>query len=620
MPESSLKESVWSLLRDAFEDAPFEFWARDLSGRCIVANAEGRLLDGVLGHKVEDAAVSPDMLAAWQANNQRAYAGEAVLNEFEYGEGELKRHLQCYIVPVRVSGQIQGILGLNIDVTRHRGTQQALHDSERRLSEALRVGRMGWLDWDLVTNTIRWSPETYRLFGLDPAVTPTVEGTMALVPAEDLEVVRASLEAGIAGTAPHDIVHRMKRQDGEIIHVHALGEVMRDADGKPLRMLGTLVDVTARKRAEEELREVDRQRSEFLGVLSHELRNPLAVIGSSVHSINCAELADPQIRRAVAVIDRQTRHLARLVDDLLDITRVRSGKIDLQRRPVDLVQLVRTTVEDHRDQLAAHVITIEVPDAPVWTQGDPTRLAQILGNVLNNAAKFTPAGGAVSVSLAIAQRRAVLEVTDTGVGIDAESLAQLFVPFVQADRSLDRSRQGLGLGLALVKTLVELHGGKVHACSAGPGQGACLSITLPLVDCEPTESRPKPRVAASPRNVLIIEDDPDVAEWLAHALTFSGHRVTTAIDGTAGLDKARQLSPDVILCDLGLPGGLDGYAVARRLQQDATLAHCYRIALSGYTQPEDQARARAAGFEAHISKPPDLAALEAMLAALPTRR
>jgi CheY-like chemotaxis protein len=266
------------------------------------------------------------------------------------------------------------------------------------------------------------------------------------------------------------------------------------------------------------------------------------------------------------------------------------------------------------------VITIEVPDAPVWTQGDPTRLAQILGNVLNNAAKFTPAGGAVSVSLAIAQRRAVLEVTDTGVGIDAESLAQLFVPFVQADRSLDRSRQGLGLGLALVKTLVELHGGKVHACSAGPGQGACLSITLPLVDCEPTESRPKPRVAASPRNVLIIEDDPDVAEWLAHALTFSGHRVTTAIDGTAGLDKARQLSPDVILCDLGLPGGLDGYAVARRLQQDATLAHCYRIALSGYTQPEDQARARAAGFEAHISKPPDLAALEAMLAALPTRR
>lgn len=618
---SSLNENERALLRDAFEDAPFEFWVRDLDGRCIVANAATRMLGTILGCRVEDASVPPNMIAAWQANNRRAYAGEVVQNEFEYGEGEQKRFLQCYIVPLRSNGEIIAILGFNIDVTERKRIEQALRESERRLDEALRVGRMGWLDWDLVTNEMRWSAETYRLFGYEPggAFVPTPEVTVGMVPAEDLAFVQPRLTAVIEGTAPYDIVHRVVRPDGQVIHVHAQGEVMRDRDGKALRMLGTVVDVTERKRAEAELREVDRRRSEFLGVLSHELRNPLAVIASSVRCVDRATLADEHTHRAIAAIDRQTRHLAHLVDDLLDVTRVSSGKISLQRSRVNVVQLVRSTVEDHRELLAGHVVTLALPDVPVWTDGDPTRLAQIVGNLLSNAVKFTPSGGTISVTVAVAAENVVLEVSDTGVGIDHDTLHRLFVPFVQADRSVDRSRAGLGLGLALVKTLVEMHGGEVHARSAGPGQGAAFTITLGLTDSAPLDEGVTATVAGLPRKILLIEDDQDVAEWLAQALSFSGHNVTITLGGEEGLAKAREIDPEVILCDIGLPGALDGYGVARALTRDAATARAYRVALTGYAQPSDQERAREAGFHAHLSKPPDLDVLEQLLTALPPR-
>jgi CheY-like chemotaxis protein len=320
------------------------------------------------------------------------------------------------------------------------------------------------------------------------------------------------------------------------------------------------------------------------------------------------------------VVDRQTRHLARLVDELLDITRVRSGKISLQRVPVELGRLVHGVVADHRELLRGRTVVTRVPDAPVWTSGDPTRLAQVLTNLLTNAAKFTPSGGDISVTLALADGNAVLEVTDTGVGIDSESLGRLFVPFVQADRSLDRTRHGLGLGLALLKTLVELHGGRVDAHSLGPGTGARFTVTLPLVAVEPPLPRGNAVLAPTPRNVLLVEDDADVAEWLATVLSLAGHRVTIAGDGASGVDKARELGPDVILCDIGLPGALDGYAVARTLQQDAGLDRIYRVALSGFTQPDDQARARAAGFDIHFGKPPDLDALKRLLSELPRRQ
>ena len=214
---------------------------------------------------------------------------------------------------------------------------------------------------------------------------------------------------------------------------------------------------------------------------------------------------------------------------------------------------------------------------------------------------------------------ATLEVTDTGVGIDEESLVQLFAPFVQAKRSAGRSHAGLGLGLSLVKTLVEMHGGEVRARSAGPGRGAAFTVALPLAAAAPRPPGTASGIASTPRRILVIEDDLDVAEWLAQVLSFSGHQVTISLDGEHGLATARELVPEVILCDIGLGGELDGYAVAEALCQDPALASAYRVALSGYVQPEDQQRAREAGFEAHISKPPDLDALARLLAELPGR-
>ena len=364
----------------------------------------------------------------------------------------------------------------------------------------------------------------------------------------------------------------------------------------------------------EELSESDRRKSEFLAVLSHELRNPLTPIRNSLYILGRATPGGAQASRAHAVIERQVAHMARLVDDLIDITRISRGKIRLQRAHVDLGDLVQRTVEDHHTVLERHEVEVTLPDAALWVDGDPTRLAQVVGNLLNNAAKFTPPGGRVSVSLRRAADSAVLEVADTGLGIDAETRARLFEPFAQADRSLDRSPGGLGLGLALVKGMIELHGGAVSAHSDGAGRGARFTVKLPL-DERSTAARDAAQAretAGRVRRVLIIEDNADAADTLAAALGLSGHEVSVAYDAEQGLARARELRPDVVVCDIGLPG-TDGYAVARALRLEATTAEMYLVALTGYAQPEDQRRALNAGFDAHVAKPPDIAVLERIL-------
>jgi PAS domain S-box-containing protein len=377
----------------------------------------------------------------------------------------------------------------------------------------------------------------------------------------------------------------------------------------------------ALRESERSLREADQRKNEFLGVLSHELRNPLTPIRNSLYILDRATPGGEQARRAHSVIDRQVGHLSRLVDDLLDVTRITRGKIRLQRTRVDFVDLVRRTVEDHRSLLEEHEVAIDLPSKAIWIDGDPTRVAQVLGNLIGNASKFTPEDGKVSVSLTQADGYAVLEVADTGMGIDAETLKRLFEPFAQADRSLDRSRGGLGLGLALVKGMVELHGGEVSAHSDGPGKGARFTIKLPIDHGRTTAGdAPQPKKAAGDgRTILIIEDNKDAADSLSEALELSGHQVTVAYDGETGLAKAREVQPEIVLCDIGLPR-MDGYSVARALRQEAATASAYLVALTGYAQPEDQRRVLGAGFDAHLGKPPDLAALALLLTQAPRRR
>ncbi|BDG01985.1 hypothetical protein AMOR_09810 [Anaeromyxobacter oryzae] len=362
----------------------------------------------------------------------------------------------------------------------------------------------------------------------------------------------------------------------------------------------------ALRQSEQSLREADRRKDDFLGMLSHELRNPLAPIRNSVYILNHADPAGEPARRARAVIQRQTEHLTRLVDDLLDVTRIARGKIELRRERIDVADVVRRTAEDLRAVLSSRdlELVVEVPPARLWVHADETRLAQVVGNLLHNAGKFTPPGGRVEVSVRAGDGIAELRVRDTGVGIEPELLERVFEPFVQSERSLARTQGGLGLGLALVKGIVELHGGSVRAESAGPGRGAELVVILPLASTP--EARSAPAGETTPgagRRVLVVDDNRDAAESLAQLLEVRGHTADVAFDGPTAIRMAGATRYDVILCDIGLPG-MSGYEVATALRNGAGNG-AQLIAVSGYAQPEDLARAADAGFDGHVAKPAD---------------
>jgi len=386
-------------------------------------------------------------------------------------------------------------------------------------------------------------------------------------------------------------------------------------------------EIADRKRLEQELRdralalaEASRHKDEFLAMLSHELRNPLAPIRNAVHLLQRLAPSDPKLDQVCGMVDRQVTHLARLIDDLLDVTRITRGKILLRRQHFDLVPVVRSAVEDQRSSIEATALSLEVslPEGPVWVNGDATRLAQVVGNLLHNANKFTDAGGEISVTLAYepGARTAMIAVRDTGIGIEPEMLPRVFDTFSQADRSLARSRGGLGVGLALVKGLVEAHGGTVQVASAGPGQGAEFRIHLPVEVRRPAALHAAVSVpsASHPLRILVIEDHVDAAASMEVLLSLDGHEVKLAYAGLSGVEAARRFRPEVVLCDIGLPGGMDGYDVARALRADPGLASAYLVALTGYGREEDQQRALDAGFDVHLTKPVDPAKLQEVLA------
>jgi PAS domain S-box-containing protein len=366
------------------------------------------------------------------------------------------------------------------------------------------------------------------------------------------------------------------------------------------------------------LEESDRSKNEFLAMLSHELRNPLAPIRNSLHVLERAAPGGDQARRAQTVIDRQVVHLTRLVDDLLDVTRISRGKIQLRRERLDLCDVIRRALEDQRWLFVQNEVEtrVELPEAPLWIEGDRTRVSQVIGNLLHNSAKFTEPRGEVDISAEAnaSLRQAVVRIRDSGVGIAPEMLPRVFEPFSQADTSLDRSKGGLGLGLALVKGLVEMHGGTVTVGSEGLGKGAEFVVRLPLASAVAPAAEPPPVAPdARPRRVLVIEDNVDAAESLKDVLEFHEHTVELAFTGPEGIEKARAFQPDVVLCDIGLPG-MDGYEVARAMRADPALRGARLVALTGYAAPDDVAKSRDAGFDVHLAKPPTLEKLEEALA------
>jgi len=537
-------------------------------------------------------------------------------------------------VPLTVDGESRGRLWLHFDITERKRAEEDLRESEERFRLLVRGVRDCAIYMLAPDGTVTsWSAAAEQMFGYrEEEIVGQHRGVLFTDEQRAAGRPQRGLEEALAIGSSEEEAWRV-RKDGSRFWANALVTPLRDDAGN-LRGFGNVTrDFTDRKRAENRLREseerlrasesalreADRQKNQFLAMLSHELRNPLAPIRNSLYILDRAAPGGEQAKRAQAIIHRQIGQLTWLIDDLLDVTRIAHGKIELQRERLDLNELAHRAVEDHRAVFAKNELRLEVLPAPaeVWVDGDRVRLAQVVGNLLQNAAKFTPRGGKTTVSVEsdLARRQATLTVRDTGAGIQPEMLPRLFQAFAQADATLDRSKGGLGLGLALVKGLVEMHGGSASAASDGPGKGATFTITLPL---DVTAARilpawPGPGVAAEPRRVLVIEDNEDAANTLREVLEFDEHVVEVAYTGREGLEKAHAFHPDVVLCDIGLPE-MDGYEVARTMRADPELSHVALVAVSGYAQPEDVETAREAGFDAHLAKPPSIDTLERALA------
>jgi signal transduction histidine kinase/CheY-like chemotaxis protein len=417
------------------------------------------------------------------------------------------------------------------------------------------------------------------------------------------DVVRDATEIQLGSASP-----------GRFWDLHALPLVDH---GLTIGGLVRLTDVTERRRAAEALKEADRRKNEFLAMLAHELRNPMAPIRNALEIMRMAGTTGPLVEPARQVIERQVQQVVRLVDDLLDVSRITRGQIELRRTPMELAAVLAQALETSRPHLDArrHQLTVSLPAEPVYLDADPTRLAQVFSNLLNNAAKFTEEGGRVELTAQQQDQEVVVRVRDTGIGMTEEMLTRAFDLFAQADCSLDRTQAGLGIGLTLARRLIQMHGGTVEAFSDGPGKGTELVVCLPAWQ----GTRPAglaPKAATSPRTsrrILVVDDNVDSADSLAHFLGMVGHQVYTAYEGPAALEAARAHRPEAVLLDIGMPG-MDGYELSRRLRQEPGLEGVLLVALTGYGQEEDRRRSREATIDYHMVKPMDPEALEALLA------
>jgi PAS domain S-box-containing protein len=407
--------------------------------------------------------------------------------------------------------------------------------------------------------------------------------------------------------------------DGRTLHV--LAKARLPALDEPAdQVLLSLLDVTAMKDAEAVLREANQRKDEFLAMLAHELRNPLAPIRNAAEALRMVHKEEPVVRWARDLIERQVSHLAHIVDDLLDVSRIVQGKVALHRAPLDVRAVVRSAVETNRSAIddSGHALVVAVSDEPLPVEGDFVRLAQVVGNLLTNAAKYTPEGGRISVWAGTDGGQVVIRVCDTGEGIGRELLPQVFDLFTQAHRTIDRSQGGLGIGLTVVKRLVEMHGGEVAAASEGAGRGSEFTVRLPRAVAPETVPGPKApkepaQRAGGPVRVLVVDDNDDAAHSLAELLRLSGYAVKTARDGMSALGVAAAFRPEVALLDLGLPG-MDGFELARRLRAEPMTHAAMLVAVTGYGREEDVRAALAAGFDHHLVKPVNLCALHELLA------
>jgi len=493
------------------------------------------------------------------------------------------------------------------DLTERREHEERLRQSEenlRLLVEGVKDHAIFMLDAE--GRVLNWNAgaqrllgyQSYEVVGRHAAVFYTGEDAAAGTPDAELEVARST-------GSSEDIGWRV-RADGTRFWADVTLTAMHDSDGS-LRGYAEIVRDWSERRRVQQLEVEGKRINEFIAMLAHELRNPLAPIGNAVGILE--KMANtPELVWCTKLIGRQVVHMARLVDDLLDVSRITSGKIQLRREPLELNALVQSAVDSMRQAVEGygHTLELTLPAQPTRVEGDSTRLTQVVVNLLTNAAKYTPNGGRVQVSMETDASSATLRVVDNGIGMSKALIDRAFEMFVQGDRALDRSEGGLGIGLTLVKRIVALHGGDVRAGSAGLGQGSEFTVRLPLKTPGARTAGTAPDASSSsspvPRRILVVDDNRDAALSLSALLQMSGHEVRVAHDGAEALRLAAADPPDAILLDLGLPQ-MDGYEVARRLREMPPLARTRLIAMTGHGQDSHRQAARERGFQAHLLKP-----------------
>jgi len=506
------------------------------------------------------------------------------------------------------AGQLVGFLKITRDLTERRCHEQVLRDSEERfrlLVEGVEDHSIFMLEPDGRVSS--WNLGAERVFGY---VAAEIMGRhfSCLYSQDTAErgIPQQQLDAAAErGSIEHEA--SQLRRNGSRFWADIVLTALYDRD-RNLRGFAQITrDLTERKRVEA-LEQSHQGANEFLAMLSHELRNPLAPLMTSVDILRRIEVTDPVIERTRDVIARQVQHLTRLVDDLMDVSRITSGRIALNPDSLDIVVPVTRAIELSRSLIEnkGHSLEILVPDTPLWVRGDLTRLTQVIVNLLNNSAKYTPQGGLIELSARQENNDAVIRVRDSGSGIPRDLLPRVFDLFTQGQRSLDRSEGGIGVGLALVQRIVELHGGSVAAFSEGVGRGSEFVVRIPLDTqaCAPDPARAPDTDARTDRSlrILVVDDNQDAARSIATLLELWGHETRCAHTGPAALELARTYCPHVVLLDIGLPG-MDGYEVAARLREANAEDRLVLIAITGYGQQEDRRRSRSAGFDHHLIKP-----------------
>lgn len=517
-------------------------------------------------------------------------------------------------------GRLVGFTKISRDITERKKADEALFDSRQRLQIVLdSIADHAIITTDPQSRIISWNPGARQMFGYSTEEAIGQSVAILFTP-EDRAAGQVEQEMALArrlGQAPDERYHL--RKDGSRFYVSGSQAPLYDVDKTLLGYVKVARDLTNRQQMEQALREADRRKNEFLAMLAHELRNPLAPIRNGLQILSLTQGTNPDLAALVDLMSRQLTHLVRLVDDLLDVSRISQGKIELKRERLNLGTLVGGAVDAARPlyQTRGKALELELPTRPLLVNGDATRLAQVVTNLLTNGSRYTGENGRVRVSLESVQGEARLRVADNGIGLETEQMEAIFELFVQVDNSIARSQGGLGLGLTLVKRLVELHGGRVEVRSAGLGQGSEFSVYLPLLRADkpqPAINQVTPQPTDQPP-LLVIDDNADAAQTLAMLLKLKGYQVHTRSSGRSGLEAAEQIRPAAILLDIGMPD-LDGYETCRLLRQQPWGKAVPVIALTGYGQVEDQQQTHKVGFNAHLVKPVDLGALTQVLSQL----